>query len=174
MRAIPVTPDQRRPTTWLAFTLFVIALAMVGFMAVNRFVPGTETLNGPDLPLDKLIALAITVSVYLSVIGVGALPSIRRPDNPVGWLPLVGGICSSYADFSLEYVGRSIELDEDLPGYRLVDYSGEQLVSGFGERLRDQVDLQRIRAEIPATIDLAVRPRHLGHWLCSGGEGVDG
>ncbi len=52
-------------------------------------------------------------------------------------------------------------------------YSGEQLVSEFGERLRDQVDLQTIRAEIPATIDLAVRPRHVGLWLRSGGEGVD-
>lgn len=52
-------------------------------------------------------------------------------------------------------------------------YSGEQLVSELGERLRDQVDLQTIRAEIPATIDLAARPRHVGLWLRSGGGGVD-
>ncbi len=53
-------------------------------------------------------------------------------------------------------------------------YDGEQLVGAFGDRLRDEVELDAIRAEIPATIDLAVRPRQVGLWLRSGGEGVDG
>ena len=44
-------------------------------------------------------------------------------------------------------------------------YDGQQLVGAFGERLRDQVDLETIRAEVPATVDAAVRPATVGLWL---------
>ena len=43
--------------------------------------------------------------------------------------------------------------------------TGEQLVGAFGERLRDEVDLETIRAEVPATVDAAVRPASVGLWL---------
>ena len=44
-------------------------------------------------------------------------------------------------------------------------YDGEQLVGAFAERLRDEVDLETIRAEVPATVDAAVRPATVGLWL---------
>jgi hypothetical protein len=44
-------------------------------------------------------------------------------------------------------------------------YDGQQLAGAFGERLRDEVDLEGIRADIPVTVDAAVRPTHVGLWL---------
>ena len=35
----------------------------------------------------------------------------------------------------------------------------------FGERLRDEVDLTAIRADVLATVDAAVRPTSAGLWL---------
>ena len=44
-------------------------------------------------------------------------------------------------------------------------YDGERLVGAFGDRLRDETDLETIRAEVPATVDAAVRPVTVGLWL---------
>ena len=44
-------------------------------------------------------------------------------------------------------------------------YDGERLVGAFGERLRDEVDLETIRADVLGTVDAAVRPASVGLWL---------
>ncbi|HSG86261.1 MAG TPA: hypothetical protein VLA23_07970 [Candidatus Limnocylindrales bacterium] len=42
---------------------------------------------------------------------------------------------------------------------------GERLVEAFAERLRDEVDLTTISADVLATVDAAVRPTRAGLWL---------
>ncbi len=44
-------------------------------------------------------------------------------------------------------------------------YDGERLLAGFGERLRDEVDLATISADARSTVDAAVRPTSAGLWL---------
>jgi hypothetical protein len=44
-------------------------------------------------------------------------------------------------------------------------YDGERLLAAFGERLRDEVDLTTISADVLATVDAAVRPSATGLWL---------
>jgi hypothetical protein len=44
-------------------------------------------------------------------------------------------------------------------------YDGERLLAAFGERLRDEVDLQTIDHEARTTVDAAVRPVSVGLWL---------
>jgi hypothetical protein len=44
-------------------------------------------------------------------------------------------------------------------------YDGERLLAAFGLRVRDEVDLETIRADVLATVDAAVRPAHAGLWL---------
>ena len=44
-------------------------------------------------------------------------------------------------------------------------YDGERLLAAFGERLRDEVDLGAISADVLATVDAAVRPTSAGLWL---------
>ena len=121
MTATPTVPARRRPTTWLALAMLFVGLAMNAFLLLQPILPGYERLRESGAPQD-FVGLALSISVYLSVIISGSLLAIRRPGNPIGWLLLVGGLCFSYADFSLVYVQRSIELETELPGYRLVDY----------------------------------------------------
>jgi hypothetical protein len=52
-------------------------------------------------------------------------------------------------------------------------YDGEQLTAAFGERLRDEVDRETIRADVLDTVDAAVRPASVGLWL-RGGAGEEG
>jgi hypothetical protein len=42
---------------------------------------------------------------------------------------------------------------------------GERLVEAYAERLRDEVDLATISADVLATVDAAVRPNAAGLWL---------
>ncbi len=44
-------------------------------------------------------------------------------------------------------------------------FDGERLVEAFSERLRDEVDLSTISADVLATVDAAVRPSAAGLWL---------
>ena len=44
-------------------------------------------------------------------------------------------------------------------------YDGERTLAAFGERLRDEVDLSTIRADVLATVDHSVRPSSVGLWL---------
>jgi hypothetical protein len=44
-------------------------------------------------------------------------------------------------------------------------YDGERLLAALGERLRDEVDLTTISADVLATVDAAVRPSAAGLWL---------
>ena len=50
-------------------------------------------------------------------------------------------------------------------------YDGERLLGAFGERLRDEVDLETIRSDLLATVDAAVRPASVGLWLRAEGVG---
>ena len=50
-------------------------------------------------------------------------------------------------------------------------YDGERTLAAFGERLRDEVDLPTIRADVLATVETSVRPTRVGLWLRGpGGE----
>ena len=44
-------------------------------------------------------------------------------------------------------------------------YDGERTLAAFGERLRDEVDLPTIRADVLTTVGTSVRPTRVGLWL---------
>ena len=50
-------------------------------------------------------------------------------------------------------------------------YDGERTLAAFGERLRDEVDLATIRADVLATVETSVRPTRVGLWLRERAEG---
>jgi hypothetical protein len=53
---------------------------------------------------------------------VGAVLAVLRPRNPIGWLFLVAGAGFVVNVFASAYVGRSVVLGADLPGYALFDW----------------------------------------------------
>jgi hypothetical protein len=128
-RAVSATVGQagpwRRPSTWIACALLAVSLGMIGFILVSLVVPGHDLLpNRPD------VATVMAVScVFVSLPSVGAVLAILRPRNPIGWLFLVAGAGFISSVFASEYVGRSVFLGADLPGYALVDWVSAWAVS---------------------------------------------
>jgi hypothetical protein len=126
---VPATA-RRRPSTWVALALVLLAIAMIGFIAIVNVMPGAAALPGhSDDPLD-MIAIIATVAAWLSILLTGAVLTFLRPRNPIGWLLLVSGISIIYTYFAPEYVLRVELLGWVLPGYQLVDW-----VLPFFERL---------------------------------------
>ena len=115
---IAPTRQVRLPSTWIALALLAASLGMMGFILVSLFAPGHERLpNRPD------VATVLAVScVFVSLPSVGAILAVLRPRNPIGWLFLVAGAGFILNVFASEYVGRSVILGADLPGYALVDW----------------------------------------------------
>jgi hypothetical protein len=84
--------------------------------------------------------------------------------------PLTGGNTIAVAASTLVVVALFTPLRSRVQ--RAVDrrfdrarYDGERLLTAFGLRVRDEVDLDVIRADVLATVDQAVRPATVGLWL---------
>lgn len=78
----------------LAPLVFVAALAFA--VAAVFVIP----LNGREIGSADATGSAI---LAISFSAVGALIVVRRPENPVGWIMLLGGFCNSLNAFSWEY-----------------------------------------------------------------------
>ncbi len=97
---------------------------MVCFAFVLAVLPGTEQLAGRPGETNPLgpVSAPVVLGVLLTSPAVGAILAVRQPSNPIGWLFLLIGFGFSIYVFSWGYVGRSVGLGADLPGYRLVDW----------------------------------------------------
>jgi N-terminal 7TM region of histidine kinase len=118
----PAVPARRRPTTWLALALVVVALGMVGFMFASAMLPGHEVLSIGVDGIGDLVYIIPTLVAFLALPAVGAVLASLRPHNAVGWVLLVGGVALGLGDFTLAYVERSVVVGPELPGYQLLDW----------------------------------------------------
>ena len=116
------TPTHRRPTTWLAVALLVLALGMVGFLFASAILPGHELLHTSVDGIADVLTIVPSLAAFVTLPTVGAVLAIQRPRNPIGWILLVGGAALISGDFSLTYVERSLQVSPPLPGYRLLDW----------------------------------------------------
>ena len=110
----------RRASSWIALALLAVSLGMIAFILSSLVLPGYDQL--PDRP--DLANVLIALFTFVTLPSVGALLAILRPHNPIGWLFLMAGAGFIVGIFSTEYVGRSVILGADLPGYALVDWIG--------------------------------------------------
>ena len=101
-----------RATSWLAWCLWVLCVALISFALLFYFLasPTSATDTPPTLTaLFRIMSLAFPT--------VGALVASRRPENPIGWIfcgtGLLYGVqafASGYADYAL------LERTGSLPG----------------------------------------------------------
>jgi len=92
------------------------------FMLVVVASPGSEELSSaPRGPEDVMLSLG-TVVAWLSMLITGAILSILRPRNPIGWLLLVSGACLILTNFAPTYAEAAVILGWSLPGYQLLDW----------------------------------------------------
>jgi hypothetical protein len=85
-----------RTAAWLAWAVWVLSVALTALalllLALNLSHPNTHI-------FDWWISNALTVID----VTVGAIVASRRPENPVGWLLLLGGLAICLGHFSAQY-----------------------------------------------------------------------
>jgi hypothetical protein len=101
----------RRAAAWLAWSLWVLCVALVSF----------EFLASPTPPTDTLTATLRVLSLAFPT--VGALVASRQPENPIGWIFCAAGLLTGVQPFASRYVdhvdpGHTVSL----PGGELIDW----------------------------------------------------
>jgi hypothetical protein len=85
-----------RTAAWLAWSVWALSIALtvlaLSFLTLNLSHPNTHI-------FDWWVSNALTVID----VSVGAIVASRRPENPVGWLLLLGGLAICLGHFSAQY-----------------------------------------------------------------------
>jgi hypothetical protein len=146
----------------LSFITAVIGLALLP-VAV-----GIAVLRYRLYEIDRLISRTISYGVLTAIVGglfVGFIlvfQAVLAPVTGSNELAVAGSTLLAAALF--QPIRRRVQ--------RIVDrrfnrsrYDAERTVAAFAERLRDEVDLEQLRAEILATVSAAVEPSSASLWL---------
>jgi len=181
---------ERQQMKWFLAAAGVVLLAMIGMSVF--FILGMQALSNASYFAFNIVIGLVPIAIGIAVLRYRLYEIDRLISRTIGWatvtIVLVGA-------FSLLVLGSSAVLEPLTGGntlavagstlvvaalftplrgrvQRAVDrrfdrarYDGERLVGAFGERLRDEVDLETIRADVLATVDAAVRPASVGLWL---------
>ena len=91
-----------RDLSWVAWSLFGLAAALLGGFAVLS-AAGSPA-HGPRVGAVDVLVFVL----FLAYAAVGALVASRRPANPVGWLLLCQGLLFEFTAFSLGYVKHGL------------------------------------------------------------------
>jgi hypothetical protein len=110
----------RGQARWLAWSLFLVATvataAAIVFTLVDADVPGAEEVESTTVAIVDHLALLLFPAA-------GALIAARRPQNPIGWLLLLGGVVAALGELSGPYGFRTLVADPgSLPGGGLASW----------------------------------------------------
>jgi hypothetical protein len=151
----------------LALSNVFFLVAFLGF-ALLPVAIGIAVLRYKLYEIDRLISRTISYGVLTAVVGglfVGFIlvfQAVLAPVTGSNELAVAGSTLLAAALF--QPIRRQVQ--------RLVDrrfnrtrYDAERTVAEFASRLRDEVDLEQLRAEILATVSQAVEPVSVSLWL---------
>jgi hypothetical protein len=157
------------PTLMVGLTLWwpFYIVANVGF-ALLPVAIGIAVLRYRLYEIDRLISRTISWAVVTLILGglfvavVLVVQALLAPVTRSNELAVAGSTLLVFALF--QPLRRRVQ--------RLVDrrfnrsrYDAERTVAAFAERLSDEVDLERLRAEILATVRQTVEPSSISLWL---------
>ena len=77
-----------RAASWLAWTLWVISLALIAFGGLLDLLTPPIPMRG-NSPPGSAVLFAVLLLAFPTV---GALVASRRPHNPIGWVFCGGGL----------------------------------------------------------------------------------
>ena len=159
---LAITGDPSAPTVKAFEILTMVALLLVPIavgIAVLRY-----RLYEIDRLISRTISWAIVTGLLVAsfVVLILALSSILEPLTGGSTLAVTGSTLVTAALFAplRNRVQRAVDRRFDRSRY-----DGERLLTAFGERRRNEVDLVMISDDVLATVDAAVRPAHAGLWL---------
>jgi hypothetical protein len=157
------------PTLLVGLTLWwpFYIVAYVGF-ALLPVAIGIAILRYRLYEIDRLISRTISYGVLTAIVGglfVGFIlvfQAVLAPVTRSNELAVAGSTLLAAALF--QPIRRRVQglVDRRFNRSR---YDAERTVAAFAERLRDEVDLEQLRAEILATVAATVEPTSVSLWL---------
>ena len=155
----------------------VLLLVALGAFALLPLAIGIAVLRYRLYDIDRIISRTIGWAVVTGLL-VGAFALLVLGLTSL-LEPLTGGNTLAVAGSTLVVVALFTPVRGRVQ--RAVDrrfdrgrYDGERTLAAFGERLRDEVDLDVIRTDVLATVETSVRPSRVGLWLRTpGGDTSD-
>lgn len=163
--ALTMPPALVIPDPTISSTLLLVAL---GAFALLPLAIGIAVLRYRLYDIDRIISRTIGWALVTGLL-VGAFALLVLGLTSL-LEPLTGGSTLAVAGSTLVVVALFTPVRGRVQ--RAVDrrfdrgrYDGERTLAAFGERLRDEVDLDVIRADVLATVESSVRPSRVGLWL---------
>jgi hypothetical protein len=179
--------NEKQQLKWFAFASSVVALFFVGSSLVPTFfltdIGAVVAIVFVDLiPISVAIAIlryrlydidvlinrtmvygatsaAIAVTFFLGLV---ALQAALRPFTSGSELAVAASTLFSFALF--QPIRRGVQ-DAVNRRFDRARYNAARTVDGFADRLRDEVDLMELRADLLGEVQLTMAPAHVSLWL---------
>jgi hypothetical protein len=156
------------PTGVVGIVNEIAGFLIYGGLALLPVAIGVAVLRYRLYEIDRLISRTISWAAVTLILGglfvalILALQALLVPVTGSNELAVAGSTLLVFALF--QPLRRRVQ--------RIVDrrfnrsrYDAERTVAAFAERLRDEVDLEQLRAEILATVSATVEPTSVSLWL---------
>jgi hypothetical protein len=142
-------------------------IVLVGF-ALLPVAIGVAVLRYRLYEIDRLISRTVEYGLLTAIVGglfvafILVFQAVLAPVTRSNELAVAGSTLLAAALF--QPIRRRVQRLVDRR-FNRIRYDAERTVAAFAGRLRDQVDLEQLRAEILATVSAAVEPSSASIWL---------
>ena len=176
--------SERQQLKWLAFEAIILSVAvlvgslsqdakwpsvlLIGAMALAPVMVGIAVLRYRLYDIDVLINRALVYGATTAAIGVAfvagivVLQAVLRPFTSGSEIAVVVSTLASVA--LAQPLRRKIQAGVDRRFYRS-RYDAARTLDAFSARLRDEVDLDAVRADLVGAVRDTVQPAHASLWL---------
>jgi hypothetical protein len=185
------TDDSRRQIKWFALATFIAGVTFALDLTV-RVVGGSGTVSKIleilvvvamlGLPtaagmailryrlydIDRIVSRTISYGVVTALLGAAYAGFILLLQGPLGQITSGDTISVALSTLAVAALFQPVRRRVQTVVDRRFDrarYDGDRTAAAFAERLRHQVDLTNLEADIADTISVALRPTSTGIWL---------
>ena len=180
---------ERQQLKWLVFAGIVSApmiLVDEVLPSSSRFAAVVSLLNSPMFgaiaialailryrlyDIDRIVSRTVSYGLVTGVVVGFYVAFVALIETGLGFSSEIAVAASTLAAAALvQPVRRRVQRVVDRRFDRAA-YDARQTVESFANRLRDEVDVDRIRGDLVTTVDMSVAPASVSLWVAAGGSG---